>query len=237
MKKRVHSCLILGAVAGLLVCGVIGQQAGEKSGSVSAKQTIVEIGEQKQAGELLLLVNRDHELPKGYEPALHWLQNGSEAVAEEMYDALRQMLTDGSQEGREFVVASGYRSRETQEALLQEDIAASMENEGLTWQEAYEKETRETMPPGCSEHETGLAADIVALHYQILDQDQELTEENRWLRENCARYGFILRYPRGKEEITGIDYEPWHFRYVGSAAAVEISSRGITLEEYLEEYG
>ena len=89
------------------------------------------------------------------------------------------------------------------------------------------------MPPGCSEHETGLALDIVSLDNQRLEEAQEETPENIWLRENCWKYGFILRYPRGKEDITGIDYEPWHFRYVGHAAAEEITRLGLTLEEYL----
>ncbi len=186
-----------------------------------------------QEADLLMLVNKDHPLPEGYEPRLHWLKNKSCAVAEEMYDALSAMLSAGTDEGLSFVVASGYRDRVLQEELLEEDIAASMESEGLTWQQAYEKETQETMPPGCSEHETGLAADIVSLDYQVLDEQQELTAECQWLQKNCSRFGFILRYPRGKEEITGVDYESWHFRFVGAEAAQEIMSRGITLEEYL----
>lgn len=183
--------------------------------------------------ELLMLVNKDHPLPEDYEPVLHWLNNGSCAVAEEMYGPLKEMLTDGSREGLEFVVASGYRDSAYQQQLLDEDIQAAMESEGLTWDEAYAQETRETMPPGYSEHGTGLAADIVALDYQVLDEAQESTPENQWLRENCSRYGFILRYPRGTEHITGIDYEAWHFRYVGKEVAEEITRRGITLEEFL----
>ena len=95
--------------------------------------------------------------------------------------------------------------------------------------------TQETMPPGYSEHETGLAVDIVSFGYQVLDGKQENTNENKWLRENCSKYGFILRYPKEKEEITGISYEPWHFRFVGKEAAEEITRQGITLEEYLGE--
>ena len=180
----------------------------------------------------MLLVNKEHALPEDFQVQLHWLNNGSCAVAEEMYEALKEMLTDGSTEGREFVVASGYRSRERQRQLLEEDIQRTMENEGLTWQQAYERETMETMPPGYSEHETGLAVDIVSLEYQVLDEEQEYTAENQWLRENCSRYGFILRYPPGAEAITGIRYEPWHFRYGGMEEAEEIMRRGITLEEY-----
>lgn len=185
--------------------------------------------------DLLILVNKENKMPEGYEPELHWLNNGRCAVAEVMYDALSEMLTAGSKDGREFVVASGYRSREKQEELLEEDITADMQNLGLSYQEAYDKETRETMPPGYSEHETGLAADIVSLDYQILDEQQEWTEENQWLREHCSEYGFILRYPEGKEDVTGVDYESWHFRYVGKEAAKVIMEQGITLEEYVEQ--
>lgn len=184
---------------------------------------------------LTVLVNKTHALRPGYETDLHWLENKSCAVAEVMYDSLKAMLTDGSEEGLEFVVASGYRSRERQQELLWEDIETAMETQGLSWQEAYNQETQETMPPGYSEHETGLAVDIVALDYQILDEQQEDTEENRWLQENCGKYGFILRYPRGKEEVTGVSYEAWHFRYVGQEAAQEITEKQITLEEYLGE--
>ena len=183
----------------------------------------------------MVLVNKTHPLPDNYEVNLYWLQNKSCAVSVDMYDALREMLTDGSEDGREFVVASGYRDADFQRELLEEDIAASMEQEGLSWQEAYEKETQETMPPGYSEHETGLAVDIVSFGYQVLDGKQENTNENKWLRENCSKYGFIIRYPKEKEEITGISYEPWHFRFVGKEAAEEITRQGITLEEYLGE--
>ena len=184
----------------------------------------------------LILVNKANPLPDDYEVDLHWLSNGTCAVSSMIYEPLSEMLTDGSSEGLQFVVASGYRDVETQQQLLDEDIAADMQNEGMSWQEAYDKETMETMPPGYSEHSTGLAVDLVALDYQMLDAGQEETPENQWLQENCSRYGFILRYPEGKEAVTDIHYESWHFRYVGVKAAQEIMSRGSTLEEYLGAY-
>lgn len=189
--------------------------------------------ENTEAEPLLILVNKEHPLPEHYTVELHQLKNGASSVAACMYDALAAMLSDGTDAGGSFVVASAYRDAAYQQQLLEEDVAASMAA-GLSWEEAYEKETKETMPPGCSEHATGLAVDLVALDYQILDEQQAATMENCWLLEHCSEYGFILRYPKGKEEITGIDYEPWHFRYVGETAAKEIMDRGITLEEYLE---
>lgn len=184
---------------------------------------------------LLVLVNKDYAIPEEYELKLHVLDNGSTSVADVMYADLSAMLTAGTDEGLEFVVASGYRDADYQAELLEEDIRADVLQYGLTWEEAYEKETQETMPAGHSEHETGLAVDIVSLSYQLLDARQENTAENEWLQENCCEYGFILRYPKEKEDITGIAYEPWHFRYVGREAAREMKEQGITLEEYVSE--
>ena len=89
--------------------------------------------------------------------------------------------------------------------------------------------------PGSSEHQIGLSLDIVCNSYQSLDEGFGDTEAGIWLREHCAEFGFILRYPKGKEYITGIEFEPWHFRYVGVDAATIIMSREITLEEFVEE--
>ena len=151
----------------------------------------------------------------------------------EIYDSLLSMLQDGEKEGLKFWVASGYRSMERQRELLDEDIEALMKK-GSSPSEAYEEVVQETMPVGCSEHATGLAVDIVAKDYQILDEKQAHTEEIRWLQNHCSRYGFILRYPEDKEDITKVSYESWHFRYVGEKAAEEIMEKGITLEEYLD---
>jgi D-alanyl-D-alanine carboxypeptidase len=101
----------------------------------------------------------------------------------------------------------------------------------MSHDEAVEAALEIVAIPGTSEHQLGLALDIIA------EYDEDSTATWVWLKENCARYGFILRYPAGKEEITGYSYEPWHFRYVGEEAAEEIMSRGITLEEYLAEIG
>lgn len=89
------------------------------------------------------------------------------------------------------------------------------------------------VPAGTSEHQLGLAADIVAADYQVLEEEQENTPEQQWLMAHCQEYGFILRYPRDKQGLTGVGYEPWHYRYVGVEAAQEIMSQGLCLEEYL----
>lgn len=183
--------------------------------------------------EEILLVNKTHPLPDDYKPSLKRVADYGADVDESIYDALVQMLNDGKKEGLSFWIASSYRSMERQRELLDEDIETLI-HQGYTYSQAYEEVVKETMPVGCSEHATGLAVDLVSKNYQILDEKQGQTAEILWLQEHCSQYGFILRYPKGKEDITKVSYESWHFRYVGVEAAEEIMSQGLTLEEYLE---
>ncbi len=108
-------------------------------------------------------------------------------------------------------------------------------NRGLSYMEAYQRGSRIVAVPAASEHRLGLALDIVSNTYKNLDEGFAGTPAGIWLAENSYKYGFILRYPKDKEDITGIDYEPWHFRYVGVDAATVITERGITLEEFWDE--
>uniref|UniRef100_UPI004055A9EC M15 family metallopeptidase n=1 Tax=Acetatifactor sp. TaxID=1872090 RepID=UPI004055A9EC len=189
-----------------------------------------------ETGELsrdILLVNKEHALPENYEVMLMTLPDGTNRAAQEAYQPLCDMLEAGRKEGLFFEICSSYRDVERQRELFDEDVEMFVRR-GYSYSEAYEEAAKDTMPPGHSEHSTGLAFDIVALDYQMLDEGQELTGENQWLQEHCAEYGFILRYPRGKEDITAISYESWHFRYVGKEVAQYIMEQGITLEEYLE---
>lgn len=207
----------------------------EESRTKEPEKTFEEaLAEIVEENPLLLLVNKDHKLPDDYDPKLVYLQDGVNRAAETAYEPLSKMLKAGRREGLTFEVCSSYRSVERQQELLDEDINALM-RQGYTYEEAYEEVTRETMPPGYSEHSTGLAFDIVSLGYQMLDSKQAKTAECIWLAKHCAEYGFILRYPEDKEDITKINYEPWHFRYVGVEAATYIMSNNLTLEEYLEE--
>lgn len=183
--------------------------------------------------EDILLVNKEHPLSDTYQPTLKKMRDYGVEVDASVYEALNDMLAAGEKEGLSFWVASGYRSMERQRELLDEDIEELI-HRGYSYSEAYEEAVRETMPVGCSEHATGLAVDIVARDYQILDGKQANTEEIKWLQKNCSQYGFILRYPKEKEDITQVSYESWHFRYVGVDAAKNIMSQNLTLEEYLE---
>lgn len=184
--------------------------------------------------ETCLLVNGDNPVPEDYvvdlvETGRQNSRGDSRAVA-----ALNLMLKAGEREGLSFVVCSGYRTREEQQVLFLNQIKKKLD-EGMGYQDALAAASRISALPGTSEHETGLAFDIVALSYQNLDEGYAETPEAKWLVRNAADYGFILRYPKGKEEITGIIWEPWHYRYVGVSTARDVTGAGITLEEYLAE--
>ena len=196
----------------------------------------IEVIEEPYVIDLLMLVNKDYGLPEDYEVELLTMYDKVNRAAKEVYGPLNEMLAAGRAEGLAFEICSSYRDVQVQKRLFQEDLDVLMA-QGYTYEQAYAEVEKETMPPGHSEHSTGLAFDIVSLGYQILDAKQEFTPETQWLNENCAKYGFILRYPKGKEEITKISFESWHYRYVGVEAATYIMENGLCLEEYLEEIG
>ena len=183
----------------------------------------------------LILVNKDFRLGENLEMDLEYVDG--EAVDARIYEALRQMLEDGEAgSDRDFLVCSGYRTVGLQTELFEnfmEKVRAN--NPGLSEEEIYQITATEVAIPGASEHNTGLAVDICAWDFQMLIREYEETSEAQWLKEHCAEYGFILRYPDGKENVTGIIYEPWHFRYVGVEAATYIMDNNLTLEEYLDK--
>lgn len=184
---------------------------------------------QTQTGDdwKLILVNAEHPVPEDYSVTLKELRN-DQWVDERIYPELQQMFDDARAEGIYPLINESYRSAERQQEILDNYIAA-YEAEGLSTEEAQQRALEVVAKPGTSEHQLGLALDI------IVEYEEDSTVTWQWLKENCWRYGFILRYPEDKTEITGISYEPWHFRYVGAEAAQQITERGITLEEYLED--
>ena len=179
----------------------------------------------------LLLVNPWNELPEDYEVELATLANGLQVDAR-IYDDLSAMLTARREEGLSPIVCSAYRTEGKQRQLYTNKVAR-VRASGVPEEQVEAEAAKWVAPPGTSEHQTGLALDIVAASYQLLDEGQEDTAEQKWLMENSWKYGFILRYPSEKSAITGIGYEPWHYRYVGRAAAAEIHRTGVCLEEYL----
>ena len=184
---------------------------------------------------LLILVNKNNPLPESYEVSLKTLPDGVNKAAKDAYQPLCDMLNAGRKEGLAFEICSSYRSVERQKELFYEDLEALIRR-GFSYEKAYKEVASETMPPGHSEHSTGLAFDIVSLNYQMLDANQTNTPESQWLQKHCAEYGFILRYPVGKEDITHINFESWHYRYVGIETASYIMENELTLEEYLEAF-
>lgn len=188
---------------------------------------------QADEGWNLTLVNASHPLPGQYSPELSSIDENGEQFDSRAADALQSMLDRMRDEGLSPVVCSGYRSRELQQTLFENRVERCLE-EGVPEEDAEQEAARYVARPGTSEHELGLAADIVSENYQLLVEEQENTAEQQWLMSHCTEYGFILRYPKDKTSLTGVSYEPWHYRYVGEKAAREIMAQGLCLEEYLD---
>ncbi|MDU3523122.1 M15 family metallopeptidase [Clostridium saudiense] len=183
--------------------------------------------------ELFILVNKNNKLAIDYEP--NTLVD-SDIAFEEYIDckqldertsnAAKEMFNAALKENINLIAISGYRSYSVQENLYNSRV----EVKGI------EKTRQYTAEPGASEHQTGLAIDIVCNDYPYLDEEFENTDAFKWLFNNCYKYGFILRYQKGKEDITGYNYEPWHFRYIGDVdIAKDIMERGICFEEFIDE--
>ncbi len=178
--------------------------------------------------DLAILVNSTHPLPDGYDIPLTELDNG-QRVATVMTADLQQMLADAKADGIYAIVASGFRTAEKQQSLMDEKVQ-SFVDKGMSQSDAETEALKWVNAVGCSEHQSGLAVDINAdgIHsagYQVYP----------WLAENAWKYGFILRYPEEKTDITGTDYEAWHYRYLGRELAADIYQQGVCLEEYLNQ--
>lgn len=216
--------------------GTMSESAGQyKSPSNSAGQTEKE---QRQVSAQpdewnLTLVNPWNEVPEGYEVRLTQLRN-NQAIDTRCYPQLQQMMDDCRAAGLNPLICASYRTMEKQQELF-EDKKQRVIAEGCPEDKADEEAAKTVALPGTSEHQLGLAVDIVDMGYQQLDTEQENTPVQRWLMENSWKYGFVLRYPTEKSEITGIIYEPWHYRYVGKAAAKEMYRKNLCLEEYLAQ--
>ena len=177
------------------------------------------------------LVNMNNPLGGDYDVELLETRDGcffdARAVGE-----LEAMLDKGREEGMELALVSGYRSYEYQKGLHERRIERLV-GEGYSYEDAVSTAPTIVARPGESEHNIGLAVDIVSQSYPVLNSGFADTAEGRWLSANCAQFGFILRYEAEKQPITGVIYEPWHFRYVGREAAEYIMAEGICLEEFL----
>lgn len=184
----------------------------------------------------LQLINAMHPLPDNYEvPERKSLPEEGQSVDARIHSSLTAMLEAAKKDGVHPVVCSSYRTHERQTQLHERRIQKCL-NEGMSEKEAKREASFWVAPPGASEHEAALAVDLVDADYQELDEKQEKTAAQKWLMKHCAEYGFILRYPTDKSDVTGIGYEPWHYRYVGPHYAQAITESGLCLEEWLDQY-
>lgn len=185
--------------------------------------------------DLLVLVNKQNTLPEDYEPSDLVAPDIPFSFEEDIPkryvrkaagEALEELFAAAKEEQLELLAASGYRSYSRQEAIFASNVAQKGEAEAR----------KVSAVPGQSEHQTGLAMDVTSRYvgYDLIEEFGE-TKEGIWLKDNAHKYGFIIRYPKGKEDITGYIYEPWHIRYVGKDVAAVIYENGYTFEEYLTQ--
>ena len=192
----------------------------------------------------LVLVNPSHRLPKSFfaDTCLIWGEDDEDHEGDEdridwrIYDELHEMLRDCEKAGFSPVIRSAYRTYDEQKELYENKVE-EFQKKGQSREEAEANAATIIALPGTSEHELGLAIDIVDSSYGVLSSAQGNTGTQQWLMEHSWEYGFILRYPTDKGGITGIIYEPWHYRFVGKTAAKTIHTQNLCLEEYLYEFG
>ena len=189
-------------------------------------------GQQKKEADLpdidissweYVLANAEHSIGE-YTPELGEIEG--QKLDQRILEPMQQFVADARAEGLSVFLSSGYRGFEEQQYLFNRKV------------EQYGEEKAATIVsrPGTSEHQTGLACDITDEYYELKDESLENTALYQWMSKHCQEYGFIVRYPKDKEEITGIIYEPWHFRYVGVEAATYMVEHNLCLEEFVALY-
>ena len=234
MKVLVVTLLMIGLVMSLFI--LVNDQVNQSNNQLIAANRVKTI-QNKSANsvvkdELLTLVNFENTIPKDWKVDLVQLNNG-QSVDRRIYDDLIAMLQAAKSEGLNPLICSSYRTNEKQEQLYQNKVSEYL-SQGYSKVEASDKAAFWVARPGTSEHQLGLAVDIVSTKNQRLDRSQENTVEQQWLIQNSWKYGFVLRYPTNKNSITGVGYEPWHYRYVGKEHAKKINELGVCLEEYVK---
>lgn len=207
------------------------EQTGISDNSVEKLTVSTDISSFDKSDWKLVLINKQHSIPEDYEFTLGTIK-GSMKCDERIIPELTELLQDAKADGVNLVICSPYRDYDRQIVLFNRKIKAYMKKK-MSYMEAYRLTAQAVTVPGASEHQIGLALDIICDTYASLNDGFGDTEAGKWLAANSYKYGFILRYPLGKEDITGIEYEPWHFRYVGKDAAVYMYQNELTLEEFV----
>ena len=207
-------------------------QQEESSEEQDTRKLAEEFAQEKQEW-YLLLANVDNPLPQDFTVETEVVQNSFEMDAR-VAQTMRNMIDAAAKDGEDLLVCSAYRSIEKQQTLFDEQVQIYL-NQGKSRQEAYDLTASAIAIPGTSEHHTGLAADIVTPTHQTLDPEFADTEAGQWLQEHAWEYGFVLRYPEDKQDVTKIIYESWHYRFVGKTHAKLMKESGLCLEEYLQQ--
>ena len=225
-----------GGVQEIVLPDVLEEETAEHTEETLTEETEEEKEKEEQEEHLpedwnLILVNRTHPIPEDYEVELKNIGSGHQIDAR-AYDDFRAMIQAAKSEGVYIYVTSSYRDLDKQTDLYNKKVESYV-MQGYSYESAKEQAGQVVAVPGTSEHHLGLALDLVSSEYRKLDEKQENTKGFKWLTEHSWEYGLILRYHNGETDITGIIYEPWHFRYVGLEAAKEITESGLTLEEYV----
>ncbi|WP_102336180.1 M15 family metallopeptidase [Salimicrobium jeotgali] len=210
-----------------------GNKETNKSRKTSEDGSMIEVEEPERID---VIVNKQRKLPEGYEtpnltvpdvPFSFEEFHPKKQMRKVAAEALEELFQAAEEDGLEPVAASGYRSYERQKAIYENSVAEN----------GREYANRYSAKPGTSEHQTGLAMDVTSAEMGFgLDESFVNTEEGQWLKENAHRFGFVIRYPEGKSDITGYAYEPWHLRFVGKELAGKVHAENVTLEEYFRLY-
>ena len=179
----------------------------------------------------VVVVDKNRQMPEGFEPELAFVADSDYALDKRAATYYDEMYKAALADNVELTPYSGYRSYSTQETNYQSLVDAYL-SQGYSQEDAEDMAATEILPAGCSEHNLGLAMDICGTEDSFKD-----TQQYKWLCENAYKYGFIERYPEGKQDVTGVIPEPWHWRFIGPKYAEDMKSRGAqTLEEYLQSY-
>ena len=184
----------------------------------------------------LIVVNQQHPIQE--ELKFERFLIGKETINTSIVDSLSRLFSEAEKNGFRFTLVSGYRSIAYQKSLFDQSVQRH-HNAGYSLEQAQNMTLAYSQLPGSSEHHTGLAVDIIDTAFlndrQDLYDDVDQLISQQWLINHAVDYGFILRYPKTKVNWTGINYEPWHFRFVGQENAIYMTKNGLSLEEYIED--
>lgn len=236
MTKLKYKLIPVVVVGGLLLLLLMAQKVIAPNVNIGHKNNISETFNKKQYSlekpdSLWIIVNKKRPLPSTFAPSKLTAANFKGQPAEsseipiknEVYEPLAKLIADAIKDGNKLFLISGYRSYSVQKQVYDASVT----------QDGKEKADKTSARPGHSEHQTGLAADLGTIDHKCeLQTCFGETDEGKWLANNAHKYGFVLRYPKGKDHITGFSYEPWHIRYVGIDLAEAVYKSNLTLEQF-----